>query len=64
MIAEIAGKEVKMQYDLSKPQGVRSRSADLTIIKDLLNWERKYSLRDTMEELYPWVESELSARQY
>jgi len=64
MIAEIAGKEVKMRYDLSKPQGVRSRSADLTIIKELLNWERKYSLRNTMEELYPWVESEVSTRRY
>jgi len=59
MISEIAGKEVKIRYDLSKPQGVRSRSADLTIVKDLLDWEPKYSLRDTMEELYPWVESEI-----
>jgi len=61
MIAEIAGKEVKIRHDLSKPQGVRSRSADLTTVKELLDWEPKYSLRDTMEELYPWVESEVNA---
>lgn len=60
MIAEIAGKEVKIRYDLSKPQGVRSRSSDLTIVKDLLDWEPKYSLHDTMEDLYPWVESEVN----
>jgi len=59
MIANIAGKKVQIKYDLSKPQGVRSRSADLTSIKKLLNWEPKYRLRDTMEELYPWVESKV-----
>ena len=59
MIANIARKKVQIQHDLSKPQGVRSRSADLTSIKELLNWEPKISLRDTMEELYPWVESEV-----
>ena len=60
MIAKIAGKEVKLKHDLSKPQGVRSRSADLTIVKDLLDWEPKFSLRETMEELYSWVESEVN----
>ncbi len=59
MIANIANKKVETRHDLSKPQGVRSRSADQTIIKELLSWERKYSLRDTMEELYPWVESQV-----
>jgi len=59
MIADIAGKQVEIRHDLSKPQGVRSRSADLTLVKELLDWEPKYSLRDTMEELYPWVESEV-----
>jgi len=41
---------------------VRSRSADLTIVKELLDWELKYNLRDTMKELYPWVESEIKLR--
>lgn len=58
MIADIAGKEVKIRHDLSKPQGVRSRSANLTVVKDLLGWEPKHGLRDTMEDLYPWVESD------
>jgi nucleoside-diphosphate-sugar epimerase len=62
MIAKIAGKKVKTVNNLSKPQGVRSRSADLTIVKTLLGWEPKHSLCDTMEELYRWVESEVNTR--
>ena len=63
MIADIAGKRVEMRHDVSKPQGVRSRSADLTLVKNLLGWEPIYSLRDTMEELYSWVTSEVNKNQ-
>jgi nucleoside-diphosphate-sugar epimerase len=59
MIADISGKKVKIIHDLSKPQGVRSRSANLTIVTQLLDWQPKYCLQETMKELYPWVEAEI-----
>ena len=61
MLSEISGKTVKKIYDLSKPQGVRSRSADLTQVKKVLNWQPKYTLKDTMTWLYNWIETEIKA---
>lgn len=62
MIANIAGKNVYNVYDISKPQGVRSRNADLTLIKQLLGWTPHIKLRQTIEELYLWVESQVNQK--
>ena len=43
----------------SPEEVAQKSSADLTTVKDLLRWKPKYSLRDTMEELYPWVVSDV-----
>ena len=59
MIADIAGKPVEKEYDMLKPQGVRSRSADLTLVRKILGWTPKRKLRETMEDLYPWVEHQV-----
>jgi len=59
MIADIANKKVKKIYALNKPIGVRSRSADIKLANELLKWKPKYSLRDTMEWLYKWVEEQV-----
>lgn len=59
MISDIAGKNVEKDHDLSKPQGVRSRSANLELVKEIINWSPKISLRETMEELYQWVNSQV-----
>ena len=55
MIAEIAEKKVIKRHDISKPQGVRSRSANISLALNLLNWKPKYSLKQTMEEVYKFV---------
>jgi len=55
IISSIANKKVKKRYDASKPQGVRSRNADLTLTEKTLGWRPEYRLRDTMTELYNWV---------
>ena len=62
MLAETAEKNVEKSYDVTKPQGVRSRSADLTAVKETLNWAPKYSLKQTMENLYTWVEHDIKNR--
>ena len=58
MLADIANKKVNKKHDLTKPEGVRSRSADLTLVKKTINWQKKYKLRQTMEWLYKWIEKE------
>ena len=39
MIEKIAGIEVERKYDLTKPQGVRGRNSDNTLIKEVTGWE-------------------------
>jgi len=59
LVMSIAGKDLKIRHDLSKPQGVRGRNADLTLMKSVLKWEPQVSLRDGMTALYKWVKGRL-----
>jgi len=61
MIAAISEKYVEKVYNLSKPQGVRSRSADLTLVKKILGWTPKITLRETIEELYQWINMQVTS---
>lgn len=56
LVMDIAGKKLKIIHDLTKPQGVRGRNADLTLIRKVLDWEPKISLKEGMRRLYRWVE--------
>lgn len=47
-------KPSKIAYDLTKPQGVASRAADLTNAKDKLNWAPKVGYREGFEKTISW----------
>ncbi len=55
MAVDLTGKQVEFQYDLTKPQGVRGRNADLTLVRQTLNWEPRVSLEDGMSQVYQWA---------
>jgi GDP-D-mannose 3',5'-epimerase len=55
MVEEIAGIQLKKDYDLSAPQGVRGRNSDNTLIRELYGWEPSISLREGLEKTYAWV---------
>jgi len=55
MIIKISGKNLTIEHDLSKPQGVRGRNADLTLVKKALGWEPEVSLEEGMEKTYKWI---------
>ena len=61
MVARIAGKRIGKHYDTSKPQGVRGRNADLTLMKRVLDWEPKVSLELGLEMTYLWIKGQLRA---
>ncbi len=50
---------VKKNYQLDKPKGVRGRSSDNTNIKKLLNWEPKLTLAEGMSITYEWIKREI-----
>jgi nucleoside-diphosphate-sugar epimerase len=56
IIIKISGKKIKKKYDLSAPQGVRGRNADLTLVKKVLGWEPKISLEEGLRRTYRWIE--------
>lgn len=59
VVAAIAGKEIKMKYDPSKPKGVKGRNADLTRLKEVLGWEPTTDMVSGLRVTYRWIEGEL-----
>lgn len=57
---DIAGIKLIRSYDLSKPQGVRGRNSDNSLIQSLFNWQPSTSLRDGMEKTYKWIFDEMT----
>ncbi len=55
------GRFIHRNYDLTKPQGVRGRNSDNTLIKKLLGWEPNTPLQDGMERLYQWISEQVKA---
>jgi nucleoside-diphosphate-sugar epimerase len=59
IISGLAGKKLRIQHDLTKPQGVRGRNSDNTMIRERLGWEPSTPLEDGLRTTYLWIESEL-----
>lgn len=59
IIIRIAGKKIAKKYDTTAPQGVRGRNADLTLVKNALNWVPKVSLEDGLARTYEWIDAQL-----
>ena len=61
-IEKISKKNVKRNYQLDKPKGVRGRNSDNTMIRKKLNWDPKYSLYQGLEKTYEWIYSEIKKK--
>ena len=61
LVFRIAGKDLRIVNDVSKPQGVRGRRADLTLIRKVLGWDAKMDFKEGMTLLYHWVKSQMEA---
>jgi len=59
MVASIAGKEIRTRHDLSKPQGVRGRNSDNSLLRSTLGWEPRISLEQGLERTYYWISEQL-----
>lgn len=56
IIISISGKKLTKIYDLSAPQGVRGRNADITLARKVLGWEPGVSLEEGLARTYKWIE--------
>jgi len=55
MIIKISGKEITKVYDTTKPQGVRGRNADLSLVSKVLGWKPVIPLEQGLERTYRWI---------
>jgi nucleoside-diphosphate-sugar epimerase len=58
LIIKISGKNLSIANDLTKPQGVRGRNSDNTLIEKELGWKPKYSLEEGIKLTYDWIKSQ------
>jgi GDP-D-mannose 3',5'-epimerase len=59
LVSQIAGKKLVKKHDLGKPQGVRGRNSDNSLLRKVLSWEPTISLETGLATTYSWIESEL-----
>jgi len=62
IVEEIAGIHLQRNYKLDAPKGVRGRSSDNTLIKELLGWDPSISLKCGMEKTYAWIYDQMKDR--
>ena len=60
IVCRASGKSLSKKHDLSKPQGVRGRNSDNSLLRKTLGWEPRITLEDGMALTYDWIWSELS----
>jgi nucleoside-diphosphate-sugar epimerase len=58
MVIKISGKNLKIKH-ISGPVGVRGRNSDNNLIREKLDWEPKFKLKDGLEKVYLWINSQL-----
>jgi GDP-D-mannose 3',5'-epimerase len=59
LVCAIAGKELLKRHDPSKPQGVRGRNSDNSLLRKALSWEPSISLERGLAITYRWIAQEL-----
>ncbi len=60
MVIKISGKKISRTHDLTAPQGVRGRNADLTLVKKVLEWEPLTTLEEGLAKTYSWIQRQIS----
>ena len=61
IIEEISGGlKLKKNYQLDKPKGVRGRSSNNDLVKKVLNWSYKMSLKDGLSKTYEWIDEQIN----
>jgi len=58
MIIKISGKALNKKYDVSAPQGVRGRNADIALTRKVLGWQPSVSLEEGLARTYRWIEAQ------
>ena len=56
----VANKNVRKQYKLDAPVGVRGRNSDNNLIRNVLGWDYEMTLKEGISNTYHWINSQVS----
>jgi len=59
LVCQAAGKHLEKTYEPDRPQGVRGRNSDNTLIRSLLHWAPSTPLCEGISQTYRWIWSQL-----
>ncbi len=57
-VMDIADKKLTIKH-IEGPLGVRGRNSDNNLIREKLDWEPRYTLRQGLEITYPWIRKQV-----
>ena len=60
LVCEAAGKQLRKKHDLSKPQGVRGRNSDNSLLHRLIGWEPHTPLKTGIRTTYDWIAAQVA----
>jgi nucleoside-diphosphate-sugar epimerase len=60
IVSEISGKQVTCKHKLDAPTGVRGRNSSNDLIRRVLGWDYKMSLKQGLEKTYTWIENQIA----
>ena len=63
IVARIAKKNVTKRHCTWRPQGVRGRNSDNTLLRTILGWEPRTRLADGLNPTYHWIEAQMLEHQ-
>ena len=58
-VCAAAGKKLSRNHDLTKPQGVRGRNSDNTVLNEVIGWQPETTFREGIKPTYRWIAGEL-----
>ncbi len=59
-VCSAAGKNLLRHHDLAKPQGVRGRNSDNTILAEIIGWQPEIAISEGIQYTYDWIAAEIA----
>lgn len=63
LVLKLTGHETPIQWDTSKPIGVKTRKADVSKVRKLLGWASRISLEEGLRRTIKWYKEEIWEKQ-
>ena len=61
-VCAASGKRLSRRHDLTKPQGVRGRNSDNTVLRKVTGWQPETTVREGIRRTYDWIAGEIAQR--